>query len=424
MTYAPRVERGDDESFVGRPAAAKRPVGGKRRVALLGPYSSRNLGDTATQMAAIHNIRLRRAEAEIVGISPDPADTDRSLGIASFPLFGRGPASGRLAGEFTESASGGLGGALEWPTTLRRMDRFVQTLDLLVVCGGGQLDDYWGGTWGHPWHLLLWTALARRHRVRVAFLAVGLDRLSTALSRRFAVWALRLASVRSFRDEPTQRAMRAFGLRHADSVCPDLAFSLNLDEIRLRGPFRDAAPFAVINPITHKTWSHQADSRHDRYLQELVEACIWLSRRGLALRVACSQPSMDTADANKLAQALRERQIEAVEVCDTPRVVDYIAQVQGADVVIAARLHGAILALVAGSPVITLSHLPKVHNVMEQAGFAKYSLPLQDFRATELVALLTEVLENVDEMRRRVADIDALHRNLLARMFDDLVALL
>ena len=32
---------------------------------------------------------------------------------------------------------------------------------MLVVAGGGQLDEEWGGSWGHPYALMKWAVLAR-----------------------------------------------------------------------------------------------------------------------------------------------------------------------------------------------------------------------------------------------------------------------
>ena len=45
------------------------------RIGLLGLYASRNLGDAAIQLAVIANLRQRFADAEFVGICPDPDDT-------------------------------------------------------------------------------------------------------------------------------------------------------------------------------------------------------------------------------------------------------------------------------------------------------------------------------------------------------------
>lgn len=392
-----------------------------RRIALLGPYASRNLGDTATQMAVGANLRRRCPDVQIVGVSPDPEDTLNSLGIPAFPLSGRGPSSGQFAEQYPGGASLLQKRRRHWPRIALRMARFVRSLDMLVVSGGGQLDDYWGGAFGHPWTMLLWTVLARVCGVPVVYLGVGLDRLGTPLSRRFAVLALQLAKFRSFRDAATQAAMHDLGVRGRSMVCPDLAFSLPLGEPGTPAPARR---FAVINPISQKTWAHGQDERQEVYLQQLAETGAWLAARGLALRVVCSQTTMDGADARRLMQMLAGRDVPDVEVCVTPTVADYVAQVRDADVVIGARLHGVILALVAGSPVVALSPLPKVERVMEDAGLAQFCLPLQSFRTPDLIDRVALALSRVHELRAHIASVNAQFRAQLMLTLDEVVALM
>src|SRR5262245_54197120 len=73
-----------------RPAVTgnRRATVSSPRIGLLGPYASRNLGDTAIQSAVMVNLRERCRTAEIVGICPDPLDTVQTHGIEAFPLFG------------------------------------------------------------------------------------------------------------------------------------------------------------------------------------------------------------------------------------------------------------------------------------------------------------------------------------------------
>ena len=53
MTIKPVEATGHGQAMRADEAGTQRPL----RVALLGPYASRNLGDTATQMAVIVNLR-------------------------------------------------------------------------------------------------------------------------------------------------------------------------------------------------------------------------------------------------------------------------------------------------------------------------------------------------------------------------------
>lgn len=67
-------------------------------VALLGPYGLGNLGDAATQEAAIAGIKRNWPKAEIVGISLNPEDTKERYGIAATMIRGKVPRGASLMG--------------------------------------------------------------------------------------------------------------------------------------------------------------------------------------------------------------------------------------------------------------------------------------------------------------------------------------
>lgn len=395
-------------------------------VGLLGPYSSRNLGDTAIQLAVIENLRKRSPALSILGISPDPRDTMRCLNVAAFPLDGRGtiitPAdSDELLNESVETACAVQGSPGRW-RAVYRIANCVRSLNLLIISGGGQLDDFWGGAWKHPFMLLIWASLARLYGVRVAFAGVGMDRLASRLSRLFAISALRLAHHRSFRDVGTLTIIRSLGLRAPSQLCPDLAFSLGLNLAQLRPPI-ESQPFVVVNPVSEKTWAHNTDSRHDLYLKNLAATCEWMCARKLHVHIVCSQETMDRMTANRLAEMLRPTFSDRVKLCDAPQVLDFLSEVHAAQVVIASRLHGAILSLLAGVPVIAISPLRKLAQLMEGVGLANYTLELQNFTSAELIDLVTTALNQRSKLRRQVRDRNLAFRNDLSRIYDDILAL-
>ena len=62
--------------------------------------------------------------------------------------------------------------------------RVLRKQDLLVVSGGGQLDDKWGGPWVLPYALCKWVLLARAARVPCAVVSVGACCQITSLASR------------------------------------------------------------------------------------------------------------------------------------------------------------------------------------------------------------------------------------------------
>ena len=398
-----------------------RAMGAPRRVGLFGPYVSRNLGDTATQLAVIQNLRKRRPDMQILGIAPEPDDTLRSLRIATFPLSGYGPIAGDLAPyeDLPSAAQSDTWRRPYSPVVLRRIARFVRTLDMLVISGGGQLDDFWGGAWAHPWSMLVWTALARRYGIPVVFLAVGLDGLKSPLSRRFSLLALKMATRRLFRDVRSLEELQAKGLDEPSSVCPDLAFSLNVE--KQTPGLRQS--FAVISPISRKTWSHQETDIHGRYMAALADVGRELAGRGCVLKIVCSQTVMDLDDAHALAKRLQDDGVTGVVVHDAPRVADFIESVRGADLVVASRLHAVILSLVAECPVLAVAHLDKVRAVMDDIGHASYCLPLQQIESGPLRELASQALDRSHELRQHIQREVAGFRTRLENIFDEMARL-
>ena len=78
--------------------------------------------------------------------------------------------------------------------------RFLKDVDVLIISGGGQLQDIWGGPWGHPYAMLKWTLLARLRGAKPIFLSIGFSGLDARLSRFFTRKSLSLAAYRSYRD--------------------------------------------------------------------------------------------------------------------------------------------------------------------------------------------------------------------------------
>jgi polysaccharide pyruvyl transferase WcaK-like protein len=170
---------------------------------MLGMYASRNLGDTSIQTAVMRALRSRRRDIEFVGLCQDPVDTVSTFGILAIAL----PEEGAVIAPETE----GQAPVTEPSSPRRRMPwvvrriaaiwrfyRAMRNLDMLLVLGGRQVDDYCGGPRAQPFRLFacspvrLVTYRAYAAQVRGHF-AVGVDQLRTRLVTLLSVGALELA---------------------------------------------------------------------------------------------------------------------------------------------------------------------------------------------------------------------------------------
>lgn len=363
------------------------------RIGLLGQYSSRNLGDAVIVHEIIRNLRSRIPGVEFVGICSRPDDTTRTHGIAAFPISGHGPA-------FRPDGSPWL--EVEPPpgpgSGTRRIYAVVRSLDLLVMAGGGQVDDYWGGAGEQPRFLATWTVLARLRRVPAAFFCVGLDRLATRTGRWLSLLSLRNAAFVSFRDEGTRDLLRQMGLRRPSAVYADPAFGLPASVQTAFLPRRRV----VISPICKRSWPGASYEQYERYLRELAHYAEAAIRSGLEVRFACSQISMDPEAVARVAAMIPADLRDSWFVAEVGTFEDFVREASSADVVVTSRLHGAILALVAGTPVIAVSVARKVTVVMAEAGLSEYCVEASSFDAGRLVALSDKALREGAEVRQRI----------------------
>lgn len=404
------------------------------RVGLFGPYASRNFGDTAIQTAVMAQLLRRSPTLQFRAIVTDPEDASHCHHL---PAASMAPAHARwLPADVPLSPQSRRTGAdegwLPWRlrVPLRRIAqvfhtwRLVGQLDVLLISGGGQLDDFWGGPWAHPFELLTWSLCARLRGRQVLVFGIGVDHLRTRLGRWMAFRAMRLASLRWFRDEETLSQLRADGLRGHAEVCPDPAFSLPLPT-----GSSDAGearrPLALVCPIDGRAWRTEAEmDRHRRYMATLEEACVELLRRGWRIRLSNSQSGMDRPLLDHFAASLRLRaagHADEVSVAPAFSLTEYCAEAGAADVVVASRLHGVILALVAGTPVVALPYIRKVSRLMQDLPLPLYCLPLEDFTAVELADGVDQTWQRHGPLREAVRGVTQALRRQLDRHYDALL---
>jgi polysaccharide pyruvyl transferase WcaK-like protein len=410
------------------------------RIALLTPYNGGNLGDAAIQDAVIGNLRLRLPGAQFSGISLNGDNFVERHGTRSFPLCGSdGPFYRMYRGNVTDQPGDGESlartcSAKSWNSTLikralkrvpalwpclkmihalgRRVYRevrhcaggyrFLRMQDLLIVSGGGQLDEEWGGPWGHPFTLFKWAVLARTARVPYAIASVGACNIASTTSRLFLSAALRMAQYRSYRDNHSRDiASRLLQRPVGESVVPDLAFSLPPSDLLPPAGIRSIAPgrtIVAISPIAYAkpgSWPCPNRALHDRYLQQMTDVVAQLLVRGYFLVIVCSSLGDDERVILELLERLDEqfREIVARQI-HIPRIrtwKDLIASLRDVDLLIASRLHSAILGFLTQTPTVAISFDPKVDWVMEDVGQTDYLMHIRDFTSEDVIEAVDRI---------------------------------
>jgi polysaccharide pyruvyl transferase WcaK-like protein len=412
-----------------RAVRMSRALGDPPRIGLLGMYSSVNLGDTAIQRAVMQALLARRPGVEFVGLCTDPQDAARTFGIRARHLSGAGgmvrlDAAGGIVIEPPASKfdTDRLPAPLRHVGTAWRIDRHMRELDMLLVSGSGQIDDFWGGPWEQPFRLMTWCGAARRQHKAVAVFGVGVDQLLTRLGSAFASRALRRAQLRVVRDGGSLDALRAIGVVEPTEVCPDPAFHLVSEAPgSLENPA--GSGFAVISPIARQAWPGAEPRLYDAYIGTLAAAADELQRRGIEVRFVCSQTKMDPPVIDRV-KSMMGSDPGSTQVRGAKTVEDYMHEVARARVVIGSRLHAMILALVAGTPVLAISYARKVERQMQDIQLADFVLDLRAVQTPQLLAKIDLVLSRENELRAHISAMTRGFRVELESQFDRLAALI
>jgi polysaccharide pyruvyl transferase WcaK-like protein len=179
----------------------------------------------------------------------------------------------------------------------------------------------------------------------------------------------------------------------------------------------------VVSPISHRSWLAEPNEDYRRYLTELGRACSAWLRSGRRVRFVCSQISMDPPVAEKMIDAIDPSLRVNVEFARVSNVNEFLAAVVDACAVVTSRLHGAILSLAAGTPVIAISPARKVTRLMFDLKVSSYCVPVGSFTSTDLEQRLEQVSSN-PQLRNEISERVGALRDQLEHAYDDLAALL
>lgn len=362
------------------------------KVAFWGNFGTCNFGNECTLHAMLAGARRHLPGAELIGVTNNPADTERRHGISALAIspdptlgskdFSRAPPPMRRAVQELR----------DWLRVLREM----RGIDMLVMTGTGLLTDTHEGTFGMPYQMFKWVVASWLWRRKVAFVSVGAEGLNDRMQQFFLHWSLRLAQFRSYRDPLSkQRAERLYSAASGDPIYPDLAFSLpkSLTAPAAQGP-RDGRTVAV------GVYAVESDPDTIRsYVEEIGMFVLWLLERGYRPCLVIGDAEYDEAVRLELKAWLEKKAPNEV-VDDRPNAFEELmAQLAQADLVVATRFHNVLLSLVQEKPVVSVSHMDKNEQLMAAMGLESYSLPLGNVQHQDVVARFAMLEQNADQVR-------------------------
>jgi len=430
---------------------------GPSKIGLLHHCGTGNLGDDATVTTVLQEIKSRWPAASVVGLSLDPLDSERRQGIPCFairqsvfpferewssasPAAQRRRYSGRLKARFRKI--GPLYRAIKAIRNILivRPIQFVREigflwqsfilaceLDMIVICGGGQLLD-WGGPWAFPYTLFKWSLLAQCARAKCIFLNNGAGPLDAGLSRWFIRRALAMADYVSLRDRASDELLRKIGFQGKTKVVADSAWGLRLPAGIARRRSRPRKELVIgIAPMAYGDSSrHFIDDNlgYRHLIDGLAEFSAELLRRGYRIRLFSTDIWFDSqaladleATIHKNDPSLAADRVTREPVAD---ISEFLAALSRVDCYVTCRFHGVVFASLLNVPTIALAPHPKVTTLMVDMGLAEYCMDIATCEAAGLTARFDHLLANKDDVKARIRRHVAHSQSLLESQFDGL----
>jgi polysaccharide pyruvyl transferase WcaK-like protein len=420
------------------------------------PYTGTNLGDWAIQEATIASIKGRYPEASLHLVTIFPSITSEFHGVPSIPIDRRerwpdsapdGEAEeDRDVPVATPRRRGGLGRVKEAVKSVRcvyaflkpvldalrlvrdelqhigRTFRFLRGVDLLVVSGGGQLDEYWGGPWDHPYALFKWGLLARLAGSKFIVLSVGTCDLESKVSLFFIRHALRLASYRSYRDRTSKELLNDMAFTRNDAVYPDLAFSYSDGEMFESSAEKHDGKVVGVSPIAYLApgWPKQNSAIFEPYRETLTAFVRILMERGHSV-VLFSTDGVDRAVVGDMVGALSKESGLDLSKLSHPRthtLPELLEQLRQVDYAVASRLHGVLLSHRFCLPVLAISYDRKVDTHMEDLGLSNHSVDIHDLTVDSLVEAFEALTEESESIRSTLLEINHRYARELQHQYD------
>lgn len=427
------------------------------RIALLTPYSGGNLGDAAIQDAMIANLRHRFPDAAFSGISLNSTNFLKQHGQNAFPLCAtRRPFYG-MSQEGSSDQNDGQSAAqtnfsavksvlkkipgVKLAAIIRREVahclqgyRFLRHHDLLVISGGGQLDEEWGGPWGHPYALFKWATLTKLAGVPCAVTSVGACKTESSSARFFLARLLRKSRYRSYRDQNSKKvASNLLPIASRDAVMPDIAFTMPAAQIpkpadiRTLTQGRKIVAISLISYAKPQNWPHEDGNLYERYLRQMAQvvgqllaqdrfiAFVWSARADINI-VQELLDRLDQESKNKISSQVWVPAISSWK--------DLMALLLDADYLIVSRLHSVILGFVAKKPTVAISFDPKVDWVMQDVGMTDYLLQISNFEAKDVIAALQKLGSQQNEITNKISSYVSNAISVSAEQYDALAELI
>ncbi len=310
----------------------------------------------------------------------------------------------------------------------RDRKRLIQALrrsDLVLSCGGGYCYSYRKAFPGTSF----W------QNVTQAYLAVALDKPLIFLPQSFGPFGNSLARSGVSRLLERQNVLKVFAREQVSheligrmlsqdhhpkiALCPDMALYLdgNVDQLALEVESQDLPqPILAVN-LREWTFPEAGDPasrrlKRDEYLNALTDVARFFVQRYRGAVVVVPQalgpdPSEDDRGiCIEFCQRLREcipvDDVVQLRNPDTSSLTGIMGLLSQATLLVGTRLHSCILALLAGTPAISIGYQYKSQGTLDMLGLGRFNTNINELSSDWLVASLEDIMNQRREIQAEI----------------------
>lgn len=394
------------------------------RIGLYGLYGWGSLGDLAIQQSMIHHIRKWNPSAEIIAICPNPEDASARLGVPALPIS-RKPGTAwpfqhiRIVFLFFRIFARLPMELILW----RQVFQNLRGLDMLIISGGGQLDDYNGGAIRQPYDVFKWSVCARMRRMKLYFVSQGAGPIDSKVSWWLLKTSLSLADFRSYRDPNSRKYLEEKGFRNNDPICPDLAFSYPADPDMLDSKPNSGKKIIGVAPMSYydpRGWPKKDEAIYTAYIQKLTEFVIALIHQGYTVSFIPGDSLADHRSIEDIKGLLRSHDPDLEKsIVHEPvdSVEEQLCEIAKIDAMVASRYHCLLFSLLLNKPALALSYHDKDDSLLDHFGLSDYCLPIETFEVHQLIETFNAMMLAADSIQSRLPTIASQNRALLDEQY-------
>ena len=344
-------------------------------IAVHGFYGMGNVGDEAILGATLQAIRKVGATPAVLAWESSAVARDWEVSVAD--ARGRG----------------------------RDVLRLLSGSRALLLGGGGLLKDF-GNTSESLERWLRWLDVAARNGIGTMTWSVGVEKLVHPRSVQRLVETLSRLDVVTVRDDDSADRLRRLGLQRDVVVTADPvpAFVRPLRSVRDARTSGSRTRIAVAPRHWFATGHSTEDAEvFDRFVSNLAKALDTLAHQADAEVVFVPFRSVPHDDDREASREIADRMSwPDVTVLDdpAPTIDATVSRLAHADVVVAMRLHAAVIGTTLGVPTVGLSYAPKVESYMTEIGLGDYCADLKNMSTGWLVERTRRALEEKEELAK------------------------